>query len=59
MARQTERGDPEDHERAWCERGDSNPHGPRPRDPKSRASTGSATFAGRDVVSRVGVEPTT
>src|SRR5690606_14148341 len=28
-----------------CERGDSNPHGTRPRDPKSRASTSSATFA--------------
>src|SRR5690606_1504459 len=30
-----------------CERGDSNPHGTRPRDPKSRASTNSATFAPR------------
>ena len=28
-----------------CERGDSNPHGTGPRDPKSRASTNSATFA--------------
>src|SRR5687768_11076506 len=28
-----------------CERGDSNPHGAKPRDPKSRASTSSATFA--------------
>ncbi len=31
---------------AECERGDSNPHGLRPRDPKSRASANSATFAG-------------
>src|SRR5690606_11608903 len=30
-----------------CERGDSNPHGRGPRDPKSRASTSSATFASR------------
>src|SRR5438132_14322684 len=29
----------------WCERGDSNPHGFGPRDPKSRASANSATFA--------------
>lgn len=43
----------------WCERPDSNRHGQRPRDPKSRASTSSATFAGRKLVSRVGVEPTT
>ena len=31
--------------RGECERGDSNPHGHEPRDPKSRASTNSATFA--------------
>ena len=30
----------------WCERGDSNPHGPSsPPDPKSGASANSATFA--------------
>ena len=29
----------------WCERGDSNPHGFRPLDPKSSASANSATFA--------------
>ena len=28
-----------------CERGDSNPHGMKPQDPKSCASTNSATFA--------------
>ena len=28
-----------------CERGDSNPHGTKPQDPKSCASTNSATFA--------------
>ena len=31
---------------AWCERGDSNPHGDYPSEPKSGASTNSATFAG-------------
>ena len=34
-----------DSEAQECERGDSNPHGTGPRDPKSRASTNSATFA--------------
>ena len=29
----------------WCERGDSNPHGFGPLDPKSSASTNSATLA--------------
>src|SRR5207237_5262758 len=31
----------------WCERGDSNPHGGYPPDPKSGASANSATFASR------------
>ena len=31
---------------AWCERRDSNPHGGYPLEPKSSASTNSATFAG-------------
>ena len=31
----------------WCERGDSNPHGGHPPEPKSGASTNSATFASR------------
>jgi hypothetical protein len=30
---------------AWCERRDSNPHGDYPLEPKSSASTSSATFA--------------
>src|SRR5439155_15080456 len=30
---------------SWCERGDSNPHGCGPLDPKSSASTSSATLA--------------
>src|SRR5205807_9117608 len=30
---------------SWCERGDSNPHGFGPLDPKSSASANSATFA--------------
>ena len=29
----------------WCERGDLNPHGDYPPDPKSGASANSATFA--------------
>ena len=33
--------------KVWCERGDSNPHGCEPPDPKSGASANSATFAGR------------
>ena len=36
--------------RRWCRRWDSNPHDPRPRDFKSRASANSATSA--DVVMR-------
>jgi hypothetical protein len=35
---------PEKDER-WCERGDLNPHGDYPPDPKSGASANSATFA--------------
>ena len=31
----------------WCERGESNPHGCYPLEPKSSASTNSATFARR------------
>src|SRR5688500_17778478 len=41
----------------WCERRDSNPHGGYPLEPKSSASTNSATFAVPQILARVFYPP--
>jgi hypothetical protein len=42
---------------AWCERRDSNPHGGCPLEPKSSASTSSATFASVPASATRGSQP--